>query len=196
MRGISRTRAGRASWIVVAALACGGRAPSPEQNGVGPAGVRIVPSVQALVLESSGPPVADTSVTFTTGEPRVIVLRHGPPDKVAFAEVAFPPTTFADSGRPVRVDLAPHEGVYGLDIRVSLPLAGPASLTFKYGRYFKAPRAARAAYGNDVLLERALSIARVLSDSQLALLPSTRPASDNLQASFSESGTYFAVAHP
>lgn len=194
MTGISRAHAGRASWIVLAALACGGRAPNPDKPGVGPNAVRIIPSARALVLETAGPPIVDTSVTFTTGEPRAIVLRHGPPENIVFAQIDFPPTTFGDSGRQVKVDVTPRPGIYGLDIRISLPLTGPASLTFKYGRYFLAPARARTVYGNDVEFERMLAIGQVLSDSQIALLPSTRPASDNLRASITAGGTYLAAA--
>lgn len=194
MTGISRAHAGRASWIVFAALACGGRTPTPGRTGVGPTVVRIVPAAQAIVLETAGPPAVDTSVTFTTGEPRAIVLRHGPPENIVFAELDFPPTAFADSGREVRVNVAPRPGIYGLEVRTSLPLAGPAWLIFKYGRYFLAPAKARSVYGNDVQFERALSIGQVLPDSQIALLPSVRPAADNLRASITTGGTYLAVA--
>ena len=118
--------------------------------------MRIIPSARAIVLETAGPPIVDTSVTFTTGEPRVIVLRHGPPENIVFAQIDFPPSAFGDSGRQVKVDVAPRPGIYGLDIRLSLPLTGPASLTFKYGRYFLAPARARTVYGNDVQFERML----------------------------------------
>ncbi|HEY8259027.1 MAG TPA: hypothetical protein VIG08_15330 [Gemmatimonadales bacterium] len=194
MAGISRGRLGRASWIVVAALACGGRATSPGQGKPEPQPVRVVVLAQAMLLEASGPPVADTSVSFTTGQPRTIVLRHGPPENLVFAELVFPPTAFADSGRTVQVELKPRPGLYGLDLRVSLPLKGRANLVFKYGRYFLAPAKARAIYGGDVAFERALSVGQLLPEGQLALLPSTRPAADNLRAAISAGGTYFVAA--
>ena len=99
MTGISRGRWGRASWLRLAAgvavgltAACGGRARS--ESRVDPSAVRVVPLAAAIVLETAGPPPSDTSVTFTTGEPHVIVLRHGPPENVVFAEVSFPPGAF------------------------------------------------------------------------------------------------------
>jgi hypothetical protein len=194
MTGISRSRLGRASWIVFATLACGGRATTRGKGEVGPNAVRIIPAAQAIVLETAGPPPADTSVTFTTGEPRTIVLRHGPPENVVFAELTFPPTAFADSGSRVQVDIKPRPGLYGLDIRISQPLRERAFLVFKYGRYFLAPARARAVYGGDVQFERALAIGQVLPDAQLGLLPSTRPAFDNLRAAITTGGGYLVAA--
>lgn len=168
------------------------------KDGAGPAAVQVIPMAQSIVLETAGPPLADTAVAFTTGEPRVIVLRHGPPESITFAELAIPPAAFGDSGRQVRIEIKPRPGVYGVDINASLPF-GKASgktamLTFKYGRYFLAPAKARAVYGDEVQFERALAIGRVLPNGQLALLPSTRPASDNLSAPVTTAGTYLVAA--
>jgi hypothetical protein len=194
MTGISRSRRSPASWIVLAALACGGRATTPGKGGVEPQAARVVPLAQAIVLETSGPRPADTSVTFMAGQLHTIVLRHGPPDNLVFAELTFPPAAFADSGREVRVDVKPRPGVYGLDMITSAPLRGPATLVFKYARYFLSPTKARSLYGNDVLFERALAIGQVMPNGQLSLLPSTRPASDNLQATVTAAGSYLVAA--
>lgn len=161
---------------------------------MGPDALRLIPVAQAIVLETAGPPPADTSVTFTTGELRTIVLRHGPPENVVFAELTFPPAAFADSGSRVQVDIKPRPGLYGVDIRISQPLRERAFLVFKYGRYFLAPARGRAVYGGDVQFERALAIGQVLPDAQLALLPSTRPASDNLRAAVTTGGGYLVAA--
>jgi hypothetical protein len=195
MTGISRSRWGRASWLCLV-VACGGRATAAGRNGPEPAGVtRVVPLDSAFVLETSGPPPADTSVTFTAGVSRIIVLRHGPPDNLAFVELEFPPAAFAaDSGRPVTVGIHPRPGIYGVDVTTSHSLARGASLTFKYARYFSAPARARAAYGSDVLYERALAIGRLQSSGKLALLPSTRPASDNLRSALPGPGSYLVAA--
>lgn len=194
MTGISRRAGGRASWIVIAALACGGRATAPDKSKVGPEAVRLVPAGQAIVLETAGPPLRDTTVSFTAGQPRTIILRHGPPENLVFAEMIFPSAAFADSGRTVEVELKPRPGLYAMDVRISLPLRERASLVFKYGRYFLAPAKARTLFGGDVALERALAIGQLLPDGQLALLPSTRPAADNLQAAVSAGGSYFVAA--
>jgi hypothetical protein len=154
----------------------------------------VIPLAQGIVLETAGPPPSDTEVTFTSGQPRTIVLRHGPPENVVFAELTFPPGAFGDSGRDVRVDIRPRPGVYGLDVATSLPVGRGATITFKYARFFAAPARARAAYGPDVVFERALAIGRLLPDQQLALLPSSRPAADNLEAELPAPGTYLVAA--
>ncbi len=194
MTGISRSRLGRASWIGFAALACGGRATAPGTAEVGPTAVRIVPVAEAIALETAGPPPPDTSVTFMAGELRTIILRHGPPENIVFAELTFPPAAFADSGSAVQVDIRPRPGLYAVDIRISRPLRERAFLAFKYGRYFLAPARARAVYGDDVQFERALAIGQVLPDDQIGLLPSTRPAYDNLRAAITTGGGYLVAA--
>ena len=192
MTGISRGLWGRASWLCLAVAACGGRAPGTASAD--PAAGRIVPLADALVLESAGPPAPDTAVVFTAGERRAIVLRHGPPENLVFAEVWFMPETFgADSGREVRVEVRPRPGVYGVDIACSLPIRSGAYLVFKYPRYFSAPARARTVYGSDAVYERALAIGR-LQGGQLALLPSTRPASDVLRAPLGAPGSYLVAA--
>ena len=194
MTGISRSRWGRASWLCLA-VACGGRAVTAGRKEPGPASiVRVVPLDAAFVLETAGPPPADTSVTFTSGTSRTIILRHGPPDNLVFAELDFPPKAFADSGRPVTVGIRPRPGVYGVDVTASLPLAAGASLTFKYARYFSAPARARAAYGSDVLYERALAIGQLQPGGQLGFLRSTRPAADNIRSALPGAGSYLVAA--
>jgi hypothetical protein len=194
MTGISRGRWRGASWLCLAAAACGGRART--RSAAEPSVARIIPLATAIVLETSGPPPSDTTVEFITGEPRVIVLRHGPPENVEFAEVAFPPRAFlGDSGHIVKVEVRPRPGIYGLDVITSLPLAHEASVTFKYARYFSAPARARQVYGSDVQYERALSVGQLIpSGPLLALLPSTRPAADNLQGPMPAAGIYLVVA--
>ena len=105
MTAIFRHRVGAASCLCAALAACGGRA-SSGAKGAEPTPSRVIPLASAIVLETAGPPPSDTAVTFTAGEPRTIVLRHGPPENVVFAEVSFDAGTFhADSGRPVKVEI-------------------------------------------------------------------------------------------
>jgi hypothetical protein len=155
--------------------------------------MRVIPLAQAIVLETAGAPPHDTVVAFITGQRRVILLSHGPPEHIAFAELEFPATAFADSGRPVQVEVKPRPGVYGMDIATSLPLRSDASVVFKYARYFSAPARAREVFGSDAVFERALAVGQVRNDSLLALLPSTRPASDALRAAFSAPGRYLVA---
>jgi hypothetical protein len=195
MTGIFRRPRRAASGLCLALAACGGRAASAAK-GTAPSATRVIPLAAAIVLETAGPPPSDTSVTFVAGEPHVIVLRHGPPENVVFAEVSFAAAAFhADSGRPVKVDLRPRPGVYGLDLLTSVPFSEGVSVVFSYPRYFSAPAKARAVYGSDVLYERALAIGQLLGTGQsLSLLPSTRPSADNLRAALPAPGTYLVAA--
>ena len=195
MTGISRRPWGAASWLCMALAACGGRAGSGGKK-VEPAPARVIPLAAGIVLETAGPPPSDTAITFLAGEPHVIVLRHGPPENVVFAEVSFAASAFrADSGRSVTVEVRPRPGVYGIDLLTSAPFREGASVVFKYPRYFSAPAKARAAYGSDALYERALAVGQLVAGGQsLALLASTRPAPDNLQAALPAAGTYLVAA--
>ena len=57
------------------------------------------------------------------------------------------------------------------------------------------PARARAAYGSDGAYERALAVGELLPNgTQLALLPSTRPAADNLRSALPAPGTYLVAA--
>jgi hypothetical protein len=194
MAGIFRGLAGRASWLCLAAAACGGSRSSGDNQTAAAARGRVVALSEAIVLETSGPPPPDTTVTFIAGELRTIVLRHGPPDYIVFAELVFPPAAFAERGREVRVDVRPRPGVYGLEVATSLPIRDSAQIVFKYPRYFAAPARSRVVYGSDVAYERALAIGRLMPGGRLGLLPSTRPVPDLLQARLPAPGTYLVAA--
>jgi hypothetical protein len=194
MAGIFRRLWGRASWLCLAAAACGGPRSSAETGSAEPAPGRLVPLAEAIALETAGPPPPDTTVTFTAGQPRIIVLRHGPPENIVFAEVAFPAPAFAEQGREVRVELRPRPGVYGLEVVTSLPIRDSATVTFKYARYFAAPARARAVYGSDIAYERALAIGRVTGNGMLTLLPSSRPSPDVIHSPLPAAGSYLVAA--
>jgi hypothetical protein len=175
---------------------CGRRPPiEPPGPAAPPAASRIVPLARAIVLETSGPPPSDTAVSFIAGRPHTIVLRHGPPENIVFARVDFTATAFADSGQSVNVEVHPRPGVYGLDLTTSLPLrAGGATLVFEFARFFSAPTRARQVYGSDIAFERALAVGRLLPENQIELLPSSRPAPDNLSAAMPAAGSYLVAA--
>jgi hypothetical protein len=194
MAGIFRGLGGRASWLCLAAAACGGSRAPRDEAAAPPSGIRTVPLADAVVLETAGPPPPDTTVTFIAGQPRTIVLRHGPPEYIVFAELVFPPPAFAEHGREVRVDVRPRPGVYGLDVVTSLPVRDSATVVFKYARYFASSAKARTVYGSDVAYERALAVGRVMPGGRLALLPSTRPFPDVLQAPLPGAGSYLVAA--
>jgi hypothetical protein len=156
---------------------------------------RVVPLARSLVLETSGPPPSDTSVSFVSGEQHTIVLRHGPPENIVFARLSFTAAAFADSGQTVTVEVHPRPGLYGLDFTTSTPLQpSGATLAFEYPRFFSAPSRATQVYGSDIAYERALAIGRLVPDNQLELLPSSRPAADNLSAAVPGPGRYLAAA--
>jgi hypothetical protein len=177
------------------ALACGSRQPiaTPTPSGT-PAPARVLPLARVIVLETAGPPPSDTSVSFAAGTPRIIVMRHGPPENIVFARVSFSAATFADSGQMVTVELRPRPGIYGLDLSTSAPMRGGANLEFDYARYFSAPTRARQVYRSDAAFERALAVGRLLPDNQIELLPSTSQEPDHVGAAISLPGSYLAAA--
>lgn len=198
-------RAVRAALGILAlagAAACAGCGGGRRAAAAGPAPerspVRTLPLAGVFVLEDAGAEPADTTVVFTTGETRVILLQHAPPDHAAFAELRLPAGAFAaDSGQPVRVRLQADPGIYGLRIETSLPLrvgAAGATLTFKYPVHFLAPAGAAARYAGDRAFEHALAIGRLGEDSTVTLLASGRPSPDNLLAPFIAPGHYVVAA--
>lgn len=198
--GISRTPAARASrrarpllLLAVCATACGGRAPAKVEPATEVS--RTVPLADLLVLETTGAPPHDTSVTIAAGRPRVILLPHAPPDDVLFAELAFPPDAFdVPPGTEVTVSVRPRPGVYGLDVESTAPFRAGGTVTFKYPVHFLAPLAARARFANDRVYERALAVGRLMSGDNVLLLASTRPASDNLRSPLPAPGSYLVGA--
>lgn len=195
MRGISRWPLEVSTAFLLAAFwGCGRSATSSPETPAAPTASRHVPLSRVIVLETSGPPPPDTSVTFTTGTRRTIVMYHGS-ENITFARLTFEPGAFADSGGTVRVEVRPRPGIYGLDLTTSLPLREKqADVIFEYSRYFSAPARARQVFGSDMAFERALAVGRPLADAQVELLPSTRPAADHLRAELPAPGSYIVGA--
>lgn len=182
-----------AGELVGGSVACG-RATSRSTSGPAPATGTVVLG-RALILGTSGATPHDTAVTFRAGEWHTILLPHGSPDNLLFAEFVFPPSAFAaDSGRDVTIRLRARPGVYGVDVGTSAPIGDGATVTFFYPRHFVAPAGGREVYGGNAALERALAVARLKDDSLLVFLPSNRPGSDNLRAPLPAAGTYFVAA--
>jgi hypothetical protein len=180
---------------LAASLACGVRRPLSTSTPSAPTTPRVLPLARVIVLETSGPPPSDTSVTFTAGEPRTIVLRHGPPENIVFARLSFSTQAFTDSGQTVKVDIHPRPGVYGVDLTTSLPLQDRgASLIFEYARFFSGPARARQVYGSDIAFEGALAIGRLLPDAHIELLPPFLSAADNVGAELPAPGSYLVAA--
>lgn len=175
--------------------ACGGRPAAAAKPDPAPLITRTLPISQVYALETSGTPPLDTTASLRAGAPRTVILRHGQPDNLVFAELYFPADAFrAPPGSEVRVTVRARPGVYGVDVASDAPIAAGANLRFKYPRYFQAPAAARQTYRSDFDFERFLQIGRLLADGNIALQTSTRPASDNLQSALPGNGSYLVAA--
>jgi hypothetical protein len=194
MRAIFPNPITTAIWLLPV-LACSSQSPisTPQPEGA-PTAVRVIPLPRTIVLETAGPSPSDTTVSFTAGTERVIVMRHGPPENTVFAEVSFSAAAFADSGQTVTVEMRPRPGVYGLDLSISVPLRGGAAIAFYYARYFFAPARARQVYRSDAAFEQALAIGRVLPEQQIELLPTTRPQLDQVSAPIPGPGSFLVGA--
>jgi len=181
-----------ATLLLLAACGSGRTRPGTATDGAGQA--RDLPLDQLHLLEMSGVPPEDTTVTFRTGASRRIILRHGPPDNTVFVELHFPAETFPEAPESVTVTVHPRPGIYGVDVTITSPPEAGGTIRFKYPVHFSAPLAGIARYGSVLQFERALVIAALKEARLYTLLPSTRPASDNLEALMAGSGTYLVAA--
>ncbi len=181
--------------LAAASGACRGATPGLEGPAPGPA-PRTYTADEVFTVEVWGAQASDTVVTFPASRARAVVLRHGPPDNTVFAEVDIPANAFAPSaGDQVTLTVRPLPGVYGVTLMSDAKLSAPLTLTFKYPVHFGAPSDSRARYPTDVLFEQALVVALAEEDgARFQTLRSTRPASDNLQATVSTLGRYQMVA--
>jgi hypothetical protein len=150
---------------------------------------------QVFLLEMAGVPPDDTILRVARGVRRVVVLRHGPPDNLVFADLAVPPTAFdtVAGSDSVRVSVRPRPGVYGVDLESGVPIRG-ASVTFEYPVHFSAPADAVRRYGSDAAFEAVLAVGELLPDGGIRFLISTRPAADNLSAELPGAGSYVVGA--
>lgn len=156
----------------------------------------MLPSAKLYFLEMSGIPPEDSVVTFPVAERRVIILRHGAPDNTVFAELTFPDSVFWTRNGPdsVTVVLRPRPGLYAMDLAMTVIPGRGATIKFKYPVHFEPPRDALARYGSTARFEQALAVGMLADGSNFALLPSLRPASDNLEAALPGPGTYMVAA--
>ncbi len=168
--------------------------PSPSPGATaGPVTTQVLPLDQLYLLEVTGVPPGDTALSIKAGAARTVILRHGAPDNNDFAELEFPATVFA--GRDsVHIEVHPRPGIYGVDFSCDAPLGAGARIRFEYPVHFSAPLGAQQRYGGPVLFERVLAIAQLREDGRYALLASSRPTADNLEAPLSAAGTYIVAA--
>lgn len=175
--------------------ACGGP-PRPAAAPDPRIPTQVLPASRLYFLEMSGIPPEDSVVTFPVGERRVIILRHGAPDNTVFAELTFPDSVFRTEGAPdsVTVVLRPRPGLYAIDLAMTVIPGRGATIRFKYPVHFSAPRDAVARYGGTGRFEQALAVGMLADGTNYALLPSRRPASDNLESALPGPGTYVVAA--
>ncbi len=178
----------------VATAACA-RNPPPADAATGPTQARTVPlSSVYLLLESEAPP-PDTAVTLSAGRPRHILFRTAHNDREVVADLYFGEQAFqASPGTPVPVTIRPAPGTYGLVLTAGAPFAKGGEITFKYAVHFLQPPESVGKYPNHVLFEHALVVGRLAAGGQIDLLPSIRPAADNLRAPADSPGTYVVAA--
>ena len=185
-------RASVAAAVLVAA--CGGRS-TPADQPAGPTPARTLPLADVYLRQESGAPPPDTTVTLIAGTPRHILFRTAAPDNNLIADVFFGAQAFqATDGTPVPVTLRASPAAFGLILQAGAPFQAGGEITFKYAVHFQAPPEASSRYPNHVLLERALAVGHLSASGEIDLLPSVRPASDNLQAPAASPGTYVVAA--
>ena len=199
MDPIRRTCRAAASVGVTLLAACG------PPKGIAPgsasaAGPPPPPAPRKLgdvfVLEAGGAQPEDTVVTVPSGARRVVVLRRSAPDFGLFAELVFPAqalTGTRDAGG-ARGGIRPRPGLYALDFDLDGAVAEGATITFSYGAHFVAPAGARERYGSDIAFERALAIGRLVGDTLVVFLQTSRPGSDMLSAPLPGPGRYLVAA--
>lgn len=179
--------------VVVLALAAAGcarqRAAGRPVSDVTP--LRTLPADSVLILEAGGDPPADTVVRIEPGARRAVVLRYPAPEQAVFAVVEFGDS--ASTKGPVDLTFHVRPGTFGLDITAGGPI-GEGTITFKYARYFVAPKEARERFGSDTRFERRLAVGHLRADGKIDLLPTRRPAADNITAALDGPGSYVVAA--
>lgn len=156
--------------------------------------VRTAARGETAPVEVGGIAPNDTVVTVARGEPRVVILRHGPPDRAEFFELILPPTVFAGSpGDSVRVTIRPRPGVYGVELSADAEWGPGAELAFKYAVHFYPPADAVRRYRTLTEVDRRLTVARRERNGDLTLYLSSRPAPDVLRAFIPGEGTWVMV---
>lgn len=180
---------------------CGGPAPVATPNPDGSAQVPTVPVVvrsaprgETAPVEVGGIAPNDTVVLVRRGESRVVILRHGPPDRAEFVELKLPATVFARAPRDtVRVTIKARPGVYGVELSADADWGPGTEIAFKYAVHFYPPADAVRRYRTLTEIDRRLTVARRERNGDLTLYLSTRPSPDVLRAFIPGEGTWVMV---
>ena len=143
------------------------------------------------LLESAGPVVPDTSVTFAAATGRTIVLRHASPDDAMFLVLQFPAAKDSLLARDsVQVTIRPTPGKYAFLLTTSDRMASGAQATFSYAMHFRTPGDAVAKYPTPGRFEEQLVPVAIGADNKVELLVGMRPAVDMLRFTVTAPGWY------
>jgi hypothetical protein len=174
----------------VLASACSRAPASPDAKPV-PATLDKV-----WLLETSGPPVADTAVTFAARTGRTVVMHHAAPDDAIFLELKFAPATDSLRARDsIHVSIHPVPGKYAFTLATPDKLTPGTEATFSYAIHFRTPADAIAKYPSPERFEQLLYPANLTGDNRVLVLTGTRPGADLLSFPVTAPGTY-ALAAP
>ena len=187
--------------LLLTLLGCGSGAPvlAPGPDGTTqvptvPVVIRTAPRGETGPVEVGGIAPNDTVVAVRRGESRVIILRHGPPDRAEFVELTLPATIFARAAKDtIRVTVTPRPGVYGVELSADADWGPGAQLAFKYAVHFYPPAAAVRMYRTLSEIDRRLTVARQEPNGDVTIYYSTRPAPDVLRAFITGAGTWVMV---
>lgn len=178
---------------------CGGGAAAPGAVGsvtppTVPVVTRVAPRGETGAVEAGGIAPDDTVVTLRRGADRVVVLRHGPPDRADFLELTLPASVFAQAPQDsVHVTIRTLPGVYGATLSADADWGAGTAIAFKYAIHFHPPTDALRRYGTLTEVDRRLTVARRETNGELTLYLTGRPSPDVVRALIPGPGTYEMV---
>lgn len=159
-----------------------------------PTVLRVMPRSEGGPVEVGGIAPDDTTLKLRRGESRVVILRHGPPDRAEFLELQLPASVFADAPRAeIELSIRTVPGVFGAELTADAPWGPGATIAFKYAVHFYPPAESVRRYRTLTEIDRRLVIGRREPNGDVALYYSTRPAPDVLQAMIPGGGVYVMV---
>ena len=167
---------------------------APAPGPAGPVAVRMAPKGETAPVEVGGVTPNDTVIVVRRGVGRVVILRHGPPDRTDFAELTLPATVFAKATNDsILVTIKTRPGVYGLELSADADWGPGTALAFKYAIHFYPPADALQRYATLTEVDRRLTMARRERNGDLTIYLTSHPAPDVIRAFIPGGGTYVMV---
>ncbi len=167
---------------------------APVQVPGGPVAVRVAPKGETAPVEVGGVTPNDTVIVVRRGVGRVVILRHGPPDRTDFAELTVPATVFAKATNDsIVVTIRIRPGVYGLELSADADWGPGTALAFKYAIHLYPPADALQRYATLTEVDRRLTMARREHNGDLTIYLTSHPAPDVIRALIPGDGTYVMV---